>query len=249
MPLLAAALAIGCDRDDHAPDSAPAGQHPSAAPAPAKAVTLGSGTISGRVLAPGFSPSAPITADFCTDMAHAPQLARAEQLVVNPNHTLRNVLVYLKDVQAPLPTGSQAVLLDQVHCRYVPRVIALQTGQTLTVHSSDNTLHNVHFLTQSNPAVNIGMTQAGASKDFTFKNPERFDVKCDVHPWMLAHVAVFPHPFFAVTGEDGTFTIRNVPAGTYQIAAWQERLDPQEQTITVTDAQTATLDFTFKPPE
>jgi plastocyanin len=243
--LIAAAMLLGCDRDGTAQNPGPTGAAPVA---PAKIVASGSGTITGQVKITGLSPTARMTADFCTDPIHAPQLARAENLFVNPNQTLKNVVVYLKNVQSPLPANTAPALLDQVRCRYTPHVLALQTGQTLTVRSSDDMLHNVHLMADTNPSANVGMSKPGQIRDFTFQKSDRITVKCDVHPWMLAHVLVFDHPFFAVTGDDGSFTIKNVPAGTYTLCAWHERLDEQEQTITVADKQSATLNFTFAAP-
>ena len=82
-------------------------------------------------------------------------------------------------------------------------------------------------------------TLTQSDKVFGQAEEEPFIIKCDVHPWMQAFVAVSPHPFFAVTGDDGSFSIANLPAGTYEIEAWHERLAAQTTTITVADGESA----------
>ena len=87
------------------------------------------------------------------------------------------------------------------------------TGQPLDIVSSDATLHNVHAAAKANTAFNLGMPAPGTRYTRTFDRPEIVPFKCDVHPWMRAWVAVVPHPFFAVTGADGRYEIRGLPAG------------------------------------
>ena len=86
--------------------------------------------------------------------------------------------------------------------------------------------------------------------EVVFNKPEpMFQVQCDVHPWMKAWIAVLSHPFFAVTGLNGQFEIKNVPAGTYELEAWHERLASKTATVTVTDNSTQKIDFTFSEPK
>ena len=86
---------------------------------------------------------------------------------------------------------------------------------------------------------------AGEKADPQPKAPETFKVKCDVHPWMTGWVAIFDHPYFAVTADDGTFAIKGLPDGTYTLQAWHERFGTQSQKVTVKDGK-ATADWTFK---
>jgi len=114
--------------------------------------------------------------------------------------------------------------------------------------NSDGILHNVHGLPSENREFNIGMPPTLKEKEQTFNKPEMaFPVKCDVHPWMKAYIAVMTHPYFAVTDRDGKFTIEGLPAGTYEIEAWHEKLGTQTAEVTV-DGDGATADFTFKVP-
>ena len=200
------------------------------APAPRPPVPPGNGVITGTVTLSGkVSEMREIPNSSCHGGGAN---VREETIVSDAAGRLANVVVYLKD-GPPVSVPAKPVLLDQVGCRYVPHVVAVRTGQTLRVKSSDPTLHNVHGQSNANPAFNFGMTGAGQTRDLTFARPETFKVTCDVHPWMRAYVAVFDHPLFAVTGEGGTFEIRNVPPGAYTLVAWHERLGTREQQVTV----------------
>jgi hypothetical protein len=127
----------------------------------------------------------------------------------------------------------------------VPHAVAIQTGQTLNVRSSDATMHNVHAMAQTNPASNLSMTQAGDQKSLRFDHVEFVQMRCDVHPWMSAWVGVFDSPFHAVTQEAGSFSISGIPAGTYKLVAWHEMYGRQEQTVTVADDTPVETNFTF----
>jgi hypothetical protein len=84
----------------------------------------------------------------------------------------------------------------------------------------------------------------------SFTKPEvMVPLECNVHGWMHAWVGVLPHPFFATSGPDGSFTIKNLPAGTYTIEAWHEKAGVQQQTVTVGAGETKTADFTFSAPK
>lgn len=217
----------------------------SAVPITAKPVVpAGTATIRGSVSFAGVAPELkPIPGATChKDVKPAFDNA----LVVDAAGKVQNVIVYLKDgPNVDLP--AEPVVLDQVDCRYEPRVVAVRAGKVLRVKSSDPTIHNVHGMCNANPQFNFGMTGAGETKDITFSLPEPSPVrmKCDVHPWMAGHVGVFDHPFFAVTGPDGTFQLKQVPAGTYTLVAWHERLGTSEQPITVVEGQPASAEFTF----
>lgn len=171
-------------------------------------------------------------------------------LTLGANNELANIFV-----QVTNPPGSnhaapsEAVVIDQNGCLYEPRVAGAMVGQPVKFKNSDGILHNVHGLPKVNREFNIGMPPTLKEKDQVFNKPEPlFPVKCDVHPWMQSYVAVMTHPYFAVTGADGTFSIPDLPAGTYELEAWHERLGTQKMSVTVGSGD-ASADFTFKVPK
>ncbi len=200
----------------------------------------GNGVISGRVVISGYLP-------LPRTIPGSPMIPD-ETIVPGPDRGLKNVIVYLEDAPKPTFVLKTPVVLDQIRCQYVPHVGAVQTGQTLRIKSSDKTMHDVHLKCAVNPAANYGFPGPG-QRDIKLSLPEApFPVRCDVHPWMSAWIGVFDHPWFAVTADDGSFSIQHVPPGTYKLAAWQEVLPQQEQQITVRDGGQTNVQFTFQAP-
>jgi plastocyanin len=209
-------------------------------------VVAGNGVIRGTVT---FSGSAPVVKTSRVPCHDGQVEVPDESVVVNDDGSLRNVFVYLEGAGATGDGSSnEAAVLDQVDCRYVPHAVAVQVGQRLRVRSSDATMHNVHSLARANRPFNLSMTQAGDEKTVTFAKHEIAPVKCDVHPWMTAYVGVFENPWFAVTGEAGTFEIAGVPVGAFKLVAWHERYGRLEQGVTVIDGQAIGTDFEYKQP-
>jgi len=167
--------------------------------------------------------------------------------VVNGDGTLANVIISVKEgpVLKTASPPAQHALLSQKGCVYIPHVVCLQTGQALDIVNDDPTLHNVHSLARENPAFNRAQPRKGMSMTVSFDKPEIFKIKCEVHPWMSAYVGVFTTPFFAVTGNDGTYTIRNLPAGDYTIEAWQELYGTREIHLHVKGTGVSLCDFSY----
>jgi len=172
--------------------------------------------------------------------------------VVGKNGELGDVVVYLKDASGNEITGKStgagapAVLLDQKGCLYTPQILAIQTGQKLDVKNSDPCIHNVHTVSKAGNAQHNDAQMAGAADlNYTFDKPEMFmKVECDVHPWMFAWVSIFDNPYYAISGADGKFTIKDVPPGKYTVVADHRKLGEQTQTVEVTD-KNATVNFSF----
>jgi FtsP/CotA-like multicopper oxidase with cupredoxin domain len=141
---------------------------------------------------------------------------------------------------------AEPVVIDQRGCWYVPRVAGAMTGQPVVFRSSDDTLHNVHGEPRTNARWNLGLPRPNSARTLVLENPEvMVPVRCDVHPWMRLDLGILPHPYFAVTGEDGRFRFANVPAGTYTLAAWHPMLPRREQPITVTAGGTTMVAVAF----
>jgi plastocyanin len=164
------------------------------------------------------------------------------------NGALAEVVVYLKeglgDRAFTFPTTP--VVIDQKGCLYAPTTVALMTGQPLQFTNSDAEAHNVHGAPNVAKSWNFIMSQQNSSRTIYFDKPEvGIPVRCDIHPWMLAHVSVFTHPYFAVTGDDGTATLQQVPPGKYVVAAWHRELGTSEQTVTLDAKARAAVELSF----
>jgi hypothetical protein len=175
--------------------------------------------------------------------------SRTEFIVSSDGKTLANVFVYVKEGLAPrfYPVPTEPVVFDQQQCRYVPRVLGLQVGQPLEIRNSDPLLHNVRGEAAINQTFDLGQPIQGMKTTRTFTTREvMIPIKCQVHAWMRGYIGVLEHPYFAVTDENGRFTIPNLPAGTYTLEAWHEQLGTQTQQVTLAAKDAKTADFTFK---
>ena len=216
------------------------------------------GSISGKVSYTGTAPEAKkidTSADSaCT--AKSPTLMTEDWIVKDGK--LANTFVYIKDgtidgakkvTEYVWPAPSTPATLDQNGCHYKPHVMGVVVKQDITITNSDPTNHNIHFTPKNNPDWN--QAQANGAGPMTHKLMAAevlVPVKCNQHPWMKAYVGVLKHPFFAVSGEDGSFTIKGVPPGKYTVVAWHEGgANGTEKTmeVTVPAKGAATADFTF----
>ncbi len=174
-----------------------------------------------------------------------------ESVMVNANGTVSNVFVYVKKGLegkqfAPAPPA-EIVTIDQKGCRFVPHVIGVRAGQTMKVTNSDPLTHNIHPQPKMNREWNQSQPEGAPPLERKFVRPEMMiRVKCNVHSWMRAYIGAMDHPYFAVTGDDGSFEIRNLPPGNYTVEAWQEKLGAQEQEISTAPSSKTEMVFTFQ---
>lgn len=201
------------------------------------------GTITLKGTPPAEKPITPLKADPTCGKLHA-DTPTTRFYVVGQGGSLADVVVSLEGVSAKSTGASQKpVVLDQKGCEYIPAILALQTGQTLTVKNSDPVLHNVHATPDpklGNKEKNLAQLPKGPDLTFSFDKPEPFlRFKCDVHPWMFAWISVFDHPYFSVSGKDGTFKIANVPPGKYKLVANHRKAGQTTQEIEVKDGEDA----------
>ncbi len=173
-----------------------------------------------------------------------------DDLVVSKDGKVRWVVASIKKISSgnPFPTADaeNPVQLDQKGCRFRPHVVVVPEHRTLRILNSDGILHNVHVWAMKNEAVNRAMPGKVKSMDVSFDRRERIRVGCDVHKWMGAWIIVADHPYYAVTGKDGTFRFENVPVGTHTVRIWHEKLGKQEKEVTVTAGEETQVEFVCK---
>ncbi len=231
---LAALSAIAACKKEAAPE-APA-MAPAAAPAAATAGPTGQATITGTVKLNGTPPVMDLTkrqADpFC---ARTPM--KEEEVVAGAGGTLKNVIVRISQgITGHYDPPATPASLDQNACMYRPRVQGIVLGQALSIQNSDQTLHNIHGF--KGPSTLFNQAEIPGMAPITRKLTDADQLvkfKCDVHPWMTGYVFVSSHPFFAVTADDGSFKIGNVPPGKYTVEAWHERFGTKTTEVTVAD--------------
>ncbi|HET7294340.1 MAG TPA: carboxypeptidase regulatory-like domain-containing protein, partial [Vicinamibacteria bacterium] len=246
LPLVAVACG-GSQPTAPPPTQAPAAPASTAA-APASA---GSATLSGKVTFEGTAPAAEkvkLTADPKCAAMHKDGLER--QTIKVTDGGLADVLVYVKSGAAAGTAPAEPVLLDQKGCDYTPHMLAMVAGQKIRIRNSDDTLHNIHPRPKDNAEFNVGQPRQGMESEKSFDKPEMLiPVGCDVHPWMRAYISVLSHPYFAVTADDGTFTIKGLPAGEYEIEAIHAKLGKEKAVsgkVTVKDGEAGKLDLALK---
>jgi plastocyanin len=210
------------------------------------------GSVTGKVVyegkVPTFTPINMNADPVCMSKHTTPVMP--EVLVLGDQDRMENVFVSVVSALPgkTFPAPKEPAIIRQHGCVYVPHVIGMMAGQELLFENTDGILHNVHALPVKNRPFNLGMPPTLKEKGKVLEVAEAaFPVKCDVHPWMRAYVAVMSHPFFAVTGHDGTFQIKDLPPGTYEIEAWHEKLGTRKATVTVGEGE-KTVDFTFGVP-
>lgn len=201
--------------------------------------------------------SGPADAAVAVDMEQDPGCQKLygkdpkrEQLIVTgEGGGLGNVFVYVKQglegKKFAVPTNSARI--EQKGCWFEPRVVGMQAGQTVEVINADPVTHNIH----PEPRLNREWNQSQAPEDGPlkrkFSQPEvMIRVKCNVHRWMRAWVGVLEHPYFAVTGKDGKFVLKNLPPGDYTLVAWHEKLGEREAAVKVGPRGTVDQRFEMK---
>jgi len=195
--------------------------------------------VVGKVTVTGTpSPERPLPLDPTCGKLHAGEKPTTTFFVVGPNKELADVFVHItKGLEGKTFTApATSAKLDQVGCLYVPYVVGAQTGQTIEVHNSDPALHNVHPTpaVAGNKEANKAQLPKSPPLKFSWDKPEVFlRFKCDVHPWMFAYVGLVDHPYYAVTGTDGTFKIANLPDGNYTVEAYHRKGGQVTKDITV----------------
>jgi hypothetical protein len=235
-------------------ESKTAEKSPVAAEAGAYQPTGDEGTVTGKVSFTGTAPklkAIQMDADSVCAAKHK-EAVYPETVVANKNGTLKNVFVYVKTglEGKTFAVPSDPVTIDQDGCQYKPHVLGIRAKQNLKVVTSDDTTHNIHPMPKVNREWNVSQPPKADPIIQTFSRAEvSVPVKCNQHPWMKAFIHVVDNPFFAVTGDDGTFELKGLPPGNYEIEAVHEQYGAQTMKVTVAAKGAATADFSFKPDQ
>ena len=208
----------------------------------------GGDSISGKVIYSGPKPTIrniSMEANATCAKLH-PNSLPSPEVILNPDNSLQNVLVYVK-AGTPLagkqfPAPSEPVKINQTGCMFEPHVVALMVNQKVEIANADPSNHNIHVMAETNPAWNVTQPPQAPPKVAQFAKPELgLVLMCNIHPWMRVYANVLSNPYYAITGADGSFTIKGLPPGTYTLEAWHERFGAQEKKVKTG----AKADFTF----
>lgn len=240
---LALLFLVSCDSAD-----GPGSADPPVVPTPIDPST--SGVVRGTVLFQGVPPPNPkLSVGGSPECAvhHAGDVR--DEIVLVKDGRLRNAFVYVK---AGLESHAfdwprSAARIANRGCLYIPRVAGAQVHQPVEFVNEDPSDHNVHGYATGAP-FNRWLRGRGASTSLKLRRPEvMVPLRCDIHPWMRGWLGVVPHPFFAVTGEDGTFTFSGLPPGEYEVAAWHEKYGEKTARATLSPKGDVALDYVFSP--
>jgi hypothetical protein len=210
----------------------------------------GSASVKGIVTFTGTVPRAKqinMAADPSCAKQHAAP-AVIQEVVTDKEGDLQNVIVFISDGLGDhaFDPPTQPAVIEQKGCLYQPHVLAMQANQPLEVVNADPVMHNIHPMPNNNREWNKAEVP-GSKIDESFPRQEiAIPVKCNLHPWMRGYIAVFKHPYFVVTGKDGSFDLGNLPPGLYTLTAWHEKLGTMTQKITLGANETKNIDFVFK---
>jgi plastocyanin len=208
-------------------------------------IAADTGSLAGKVTLTGLAPklaNLPVTRDMKVCGTSKPD----ESLEVKDGG-VKNAVIWFTDVPETKDARAVKEKLDQVSCAFVPHVLAAPLGSTVDVVNSDRALHNVRAQAGDVKLMNYAMPIPGHVVPTKLKKEGIFKVSCDVHPWMKAWLLVLATQAYAVTDENGTYKIENVPPGKHRVKVWHERLGERETEVDIAPAQTAKYDVEFTP--
>jgi hypothetical protein len=201
------------------------------------------GSIKGKITYNG-KPPAPKTISITKDPKVCGTSREEDAFTVGAGGGVKDVVVYLTDIKSGKPmSGDMKPVLDQEGCHYKPHVQVVPIHATLQVKSEDPVLHNVHSFLSGTTVINFAMPPAKGlvlTKKLDKAGGEQ--LKCDVHNFMTGGIFVAENPYYAITGDDGSYEIKDVPTGTYTVATWHQTAGPLQQSVTVSAGGTANFD-------
>jgi len=207
------------------------------------------GTISGRIKYLGEAPKLQklmVIKDVkvCAKMDHFD-----ERLVVDEEKGIKDVVVWLDKVEGgkSLDSLGAEFILDQKICAYNPHVLIVPINTPVKILNNDKILHNIHTYGVKNKPVNLAQPRFKKTIKMTFTEPEKVQVRCDVHGWMSAWIIAAEHAYYTVTNEKGEYSLDGIPPGKYTLNFWQESLGEKELEVTIKEEKNVQLDFAFEP--
>jgi len=204
------------------------------------------GGVAGHVRVVGEVPTLP---PQVVDKQHAQcgETVKDERVLVGAGGALRNVVVTLNDVTAGKAVArDQPVRLDNTKCTFVPHVLSASLGQTLEIRNTDTFLHDAHAWLGTRTLFNVALPK-GRTVRKPLEDAGLVQINCNVHhAWMHAYLYVAEHPYHAVTGADGGFSIDGIPPGTYTVHVWHELLGSADRQVTVESGKTTALDLELR---
>jgi plastocyanin len=219
-------------------------------PAPAPVQGPDRGSIAGHVSLVGTPPGNRVIRmgmDPACGEAVGDRVVTEEGVVATREGDLANVFVRLAGDFSPTPPPANPVQIDQTGCMYTPHVVGVQVGQTVEVHNGDDAAHNLHATSRQGNGFNVGQPVSDLVYRF---QPEAEEfmmlLGCDIHRWMSSYIGIVSHPYFSVSSGDGTFSIANVPPGTYTIHAWHETFGDRATSVEVRAGEAAMVDFSYQ---
>jgi hypothetical protein len=250
---LVALLSAGCGGGEGGGGSAGGGDEgggdaPAPAATPVDAATAGNlmGTVAFEGAIPEMAAIDMSEEATCADKHSSPPMS--EEVVVGNGDRLANVFVYVSEGLGDLtfPTPAEPVQMDQNGCVYIPHVLGVMANQDINIKNSDAVLHNINASPETNRGFNFGQPVVNMESTRSFPLAEvMIPVRCDVHGWMSSYIGVMDHPYYAVSGESGEFSLETLPPGDYTITAWHERYGVQTEVVTVATGETADVTFIF----
>jgi plastocyanin len=203
------------------------------------------GTIKGTVKVTGTIPQDP-TIDVTKDQAVCGEKLPRQKYVISPDGGVKNVVVFIENIEKGKPIPDEPVVIDNKKCAFHPHVQVGVVGQKMSVQNDDPMLHNTHMYLDKKTMFNAALPFQGAKIPKPIKKTGLISIECDVHSWMQGYLMVSENPYITVTDENGSFTISDVPPGTYEIEVWHEAFGKQEHKVTVDANGTATLEVEYK---
>jgi hypothetical protein len=204
------------------------------------------GSITGEVTFNNAPPKMPLV-KVTKDQDYCGETLPNETYLIDANRGFKNVVVYLENAPSVQPNAQKESILENTGCRYTPRILAIQKGEKLKVRNNDPKLHIPHSYLDERTVFTLSLPFRGTIIDATSRVGRAgvLKVVCDTHAWMLAYIHVFEHPYFAITGERGTFSIADIPPGTYVLRAWHEDAGTRRQEVVVPESGDIRVNFEF----